>query len=58
MMGDVIGEIMNKPYDLLLGRRTYDITQALASPDVSGGCQRSDAVLNGVLNRGPDRRTN
>ncbi len=25
MMGDAMGEIMNKPFDLLLGRRTYDI---------------------------------
>ena len=24
-MGDVMGEIMGKPFDLLLGRRTYDI---------------------------------
>ena len=25
MMGDVMGEIMGRPFDLLLGRRTYDI---------------------------------
>jgi dihydrofolate reductase len=25
MMGEVMGEIMGKPFDLLLGRRTYDI---------------------------------
>ena len=24
-MGDVMGKIMDKPFDLLLGRRTYDI---------------------------------
>src|SRR5436309_6787813 len=24
-MGDVMGEIISKPFDLLLGRRTYDI---------------------------------
>jgi len=24
-MGDVMGEIMGRPFDLLLGRRTYDI---------------------------------
>jgi dihydrofolate reductase len=28
MMGDAMGEIMNKPFDLLLGRRTYDIFAA------------------------------
>jgi dihydrofolate reductase len=28
MMGDVMGEVMGKPFDLLLGRRTYDIFRA------------------------------
>jgi dihydrofolate reductase len=28
MMGDAMGEIMGKPFDLLLGRRTYDIFAA------------------------------
>ena len=28
MMGDVMGEIMGEPFDLLLGRRTYEIFSA------------------------------
>jgi dihydrofolate reductase len=35
LMGDVMGRVMGKPFDLLLGRRTYDIFAAYwpTSPD-------------------------
>ena len=65
-MGEVMGEAMSKPFDLVLGRRTYDIFAALLADAPGGGgrqaaerrhqvrrvARRPDA---GVGQLGPDR---
>jgi dihydrofolate reductase len=45
-MGDVMGEVMGKPFDLLLGRRTYDIFAAYwpNQPEEAGAKPLNDAT--------------
>jgi dihydrofolate reductase len=45
-MGQAIGELMGKPFDLLLGRTTYDIFAAYwpKAPDEAGGKPLNDAT--------------
>ena len=66
LMGQVMGEAMSKPFDMLLGRRTYDILAAFwpNAPEDEGAKPFNDATkyvashgrptLTGAL--GPDRR--
>jgi dihydrofolate reductase len=53
MMGQVMGEAMSVPFDLLLGRRTYDIFAAYwpTAPDEAGGKPLNDATKY-VVSRG------
>jgi dihydrofolate reductase len=46
LMGQVMGEAMSVPFDLLLGRRTYDIFAAYwpAAPDEAGAKPLNDAT--------------
>ena len=37
LMGKAMGEIMGKPFDLVLGRRTYDIFARVLAERVRGG---------------------
>ena len=41
-MGEVMGEVMGVPFDLVLGRRTYDIFAAYW-PNAAGGARRQAA---------------
>jgi dihydrofolate reductase len=52
-MGDVMGEIMGHPFDLLLGRRTYELFAAYwpSAPDEAGGKPLNDATKY-VVSRG------
>jgi dihydrofolate reductase len=45
-MGEVMGEAMSVPFDLLLGRKTYDIFAAYwpTAPDEAGGKPLNDAT--------------
>jgi dihydrofolate reductase len=53
LMGQVMGEAMSVPFDLLLGRRTYDIFAAYwpTAPDEAGGKPLNDATKY-VVSRG------
>jgi dihydrofolate reductase len=53
MMGQYMGEVMGKPFDLLLGRKTYDIFAAYwpKAPDEAGGKPLNDATKY-VVSRG------
>ena len=48
MMGQVMGEAMSSPFDLLLGRKTYDIFAAYWPPCLGGAgrqaAQRRDQI--------------
>ena len=46
LMGEVMGEAMSKPFDLLLGRKTYDIFAAYwpTAPAEAGGKPLNDAT--------------
>jgi dihydrofolate reductase len=46
MMGQVMGEMMSLPFDILLGRRTYDIFAAYwpHAPEEAGGKPLNDAT--------------
>jgi dihydrofolate reductase len=46
MMGEVMGAAMSKPFDLLLGRKTYDIFAAYwpTAPEEAGGKPLNDAT--------------
>src|SRR5260221_4120148 len=46
LMGQVMGEFMGKPFDLLLGRRTYDIFAAYwpTAPAEAGAKPLNDAT--------------
>jgi len=52
-MGQIMGEAMSKPFDLLLGRRTYDIFAAFwpNAPDDAGG-KPLNAATKYVVSRG------
>jgi len=52
-MGQIMGDAMSAPFDLLLGRRTYDIFAAYwpTAPDESGGKPLNDATKY-VVSRG------
>jgi dihydrofolate reductase len=45
-MGEVMGEAMSKPFDLVLGRKTYDIFAAYwpTAPEEAGGKPLNDAT--------------
>ncbi len=45
-MGEVMGKIMSKPFDLLLGRKTYDLFAAFwpNAPEDAGGKPLNDAT--------------
>src|SRR5436190_3493034 len=53
MMGQVMGDVMGKPFDLLLGRRTYDIFAAYwpNAPEDAGAKALNDATKY-VVSRG------
>jgi dihydrofolate reductase len=46
LMGEVMGGIMGKPFDLVLGRKTYDIFSAFwpTAPEEAGGKPLNDAT--------------
>ena len=54
-MGEIMGEAMSAPFDLLLGRRTYDIFAAhWPHSDDPGAKQLNDATKYVVSNSNPD----
>jgi dihydrofolate reductase len=55
MMGQVMGEHMSAPFDLLLGRRTYDIFAAYwpKAPEQAGAKPLNDATKYVVSRSGP-----
>jgi dihydrofolate reductase len=55
-MGEVMGEIMGKPFDLLLGRRTYEIFAGYWPnvPESEGGKPLNDATKYVASNGHPD----
>jgi len=50
-MGEVIGAIMGKPFDLLLGRRTYDIFRAYWPTSTEPGAKELNAATKYVASR-------
>ncbi len=52
MMGDVMGEVMGHPFDLVLGRRTYDIFRAHWPTSTDPGAKPLNAATKYVASRG------
>ena len=52
LMGKAMGEIMSRPFDLVLGRRTYDIFRAYWPTRVRGGRREP---LNDATRSSPSR---
>lgn len=51
MMGDVMGEVMGQPFDLLLGRRTYDIFRAYWPTSTDPGAKPLNDATKHVASR-------
>jgi dihydrofolate reductase len=54
LMGDVIGEVMGKPFDLLLGRRTYDIFASYWPTSTEAGAKPLNDATKYVASRTKD----
>jgi dihydrofolate reductase len=52
MMGQVMGQSMNKPFDLVLGRRTYDIFAAYWPNAKEDGAEALNSATKHVASRG------
>ena len=52
MMGDVMGEVMGGPFDLLLGRRTYDIFRGYWPTSTEPGAKPLNDATKYVASRG------
>jgi dihydrofolate reductase len=52
MMGEVMGEAMSRPFDLLLGRRTYDIFRGFWPHSTDPGAEPLNKATKYVVSRG------
>lgn len=54
LMGDVIGEVMGKPFDLLIGRKTYDIFASYWPTSTEEGAKPLNDATKYVASRSKD----